>query len=158
MSADEPVTVATGTGERLHAIPAVPASVPTAGQTGPLDEVRLRRIRSETEQVGAVLADVFAEDEPASQTAAAPDTEDTGLPGLQGAHAQLVRLLATNGTWSRADYEAAATSCGLLPDGALEAVNEWAFDHFDEPLVEEGDPMIVNTALLAAAADVSDAA
>ena len=36
-----------------------------------------------------------------------------------------------------------------MPDGALEAINEWSYDKFDEELIEDGDPLIINMALLA---------
>ena len=162
VAADEPVTVATGTGEAIYAIPPAPAAMPAMpgkAQPGPLDEERLQRIRAETERVSAVLADVFAE-----------ETEETVLPaelvqhgeaelrGLDGAHAGLVHLLVTAASWSRVDFEAAAKSCGLFPDGALEAINEWAFDRFDEPLIEDGDLLLINAGLLDRSSGVADAA
>jgi hypothetical protein len=159
IAADEPVTVETGTGERLHGIPAAPVNAPLAPPSGPLDEERIRRIRAETEQVSSVLADVFAEDEPEpTLSSAGAENSEADLPGLDGAHAKLVRLLSGTATWSRIDFEAAAGTCGLFPDGALETINEWAFDHFDEPLVEEGDPLVVNTGLLGTTKNVADAA
>ena len=71
-----------------------------------------------------------------------------GLPGLDAVHSTLVRTLTRSSTWSRADFEREAGACGLLPDGALETVNEWAYDTYGEPLIEDGDPVTVNLDLL----------
>lgn len=35
-----------------------------------------------------------------------------------------------------------------MPDGSLEAINEWAFEQFDEPLLDDGEVLTVNLALL----------
>jgi hypothetical protein len=35
-----------------------------------------------------------------------------------------------------------------MPDGVIETINEWAYEKFDEPLIEEGDPLIINVGLL----------
>ncbi len=161
VAADEPVTVATGTGEVLHAIPAAPAGMTNKTSTEPLDEGRIRRIRAETERVDAVLAEVFAEDENEGAAIAVtqPDAQDGNtLAGLDAAHAKLARLLSQSPSWSRIDLEAIAKSCGLFADGALEIINEWAFDHFDVPLVEDGDPATVDVTLLPAAGSEADAA
>ena len=43
----------------------------------------------------------------------------------------------------------AARELKLMPDGALDAVNEWAFDVFDDPIiVEQGEEMEVQSHLL----------
>ena len=39
--------------------------------------------------------------------------------------------------WERSELEELAEEHGLLLDGALEAINELAFDHFDAPCIEE---------------------
>jgi hypothetical protein len=31
----------------------------------------------------------------------------------------------------------------LLPDGAIERINDWSFDRFDEALIEDGDEVTV---------------
>lgn len=35
-----------------------------------------------------------------------------------------------------------------MPDGAIEALNEWAFDQYGDALMENGEPMTVNRALV----------
>lgn len=50
--------------------------------------------------------------------------------------------------WTRAELADAAADLDLMLDGALEQINEAAFDAFDEPLCEGDDPVSVNTGLL----------
>ncbi len=107
----------------------------------------MRRLRAETERIGSILADVFTGEE--QVTPPLPTTSTGGsLPGLDAVHTMLVRALARSRSWSRSDYEREAAVCGLLPDGALEAINEWAYDAFGEPLIEDGDPVTVSLDLL----------
>lgn len=35
-----------------------------------------------------------------------------------------------------------------MPDGALETINDWAFDALGDALAEDGDPITVDAALL----------
>ena len=135
--------------------------MPTALPRAALDEERLASIRAETERVSTVLAGVFQANEVAAPAAPVPPEETSvagDLPGLGSAHSGLVLLLRERTEWPRADFEAAARSLGLLPDGALEAVNEWAYDHLGGPLIEDGDPMTVDLDLLASDPEIADAA
>ena len=34
-----------------------------------------------------------------------------------------------------------------MAEGSLEEINEWAFDRFDEPLIEGGDPVMIAAGL-----------
>jgi len=45
-----------------------------------------------------------------------------------------------------------------LADGALEHVNDWAFEHFDELLIEEGDKVMIVSHLRDRVAEMKDAA
>ena len=59
----------------------------------------------------------------------------------------VTRLLA-HPEWPRTDFDAAATAVGLMPDGAMEAINEWAFDKYGDALLEDGDLVAINLELL----------
>jgi hypothetical protein len=141
VGADEPVAVSDETPEFLHPIPRPPA----AESNGP-DMDRLAHIRADTERVSAMLADIFAESEPAPEM---PEHAGEGtLSGLDTEHATLLTKLIASAEWTRQEFDAAATKVGLMPDGAMEAINEWAFDRYGDALVEDGDPIAVNLALL----------
>jgi hypothetical protein len=36
----------------------------------------------------------------------------------------------------------------VLPDGAIEAINDWAYTKFDQPVLDDGDPIAIDQALL----------
>jgi hypothetical protein len=77
-----------------------------------------------------------------------PAPEAPALLGLDESHAALLRLLLSRPEWTRAELADAAADLDLMLDGALEQINEAAFDAFDEPLCEGDDPVSVNTGLL----------
>lgn len=137
-----------------------------------LDPAAIGRIREETRGVSELLAAVYADDEPdrtATPAPATPGRPGSGADGpagllqrLDAAHAAFLRTLLARRQWPRAEYEAEARRHGLMPDGATETINDWAFDAFDEALVEEEAPiedgapiegwavMVVNAAALRA--------
>ena len=143
--ADEPVSVSEWIAEPMHAIPPPPRD-PAARSA---DADRLDRIRRETAQVSAMLGEVFAEDEvlprgPEEQTGDGP------LAGLDARHAELVTKLLAREEWSRADFDAAAAGLDLMPGGAMETVNEWAYDHLGDALLDDGETVTVNRGLIQA--------
>lgn len=141
--AAQPVIIAEGGPSVLHVIPPAPAP-----DRADLRVDRLRRVRAETEEVAALLADIFAEEE---EEAPKPDksAEEDVFAGLDSEHAAFARRLAERPTWSREEFEATARSAGVMPDGSIEVINEWAFGRFDEAFLEDADPLLVNVALLA---------
>jgi hypothetical protein len=141
IDADEPVLVSEEVNEALHPIPPPPTT-----RLVPLDPERLARIRAETERTAAMLAKVFADDD-APRQAGAPVVQGR-FPGLDVEHGALLGRLLARLEWSRADFDQAAADAGLMRDGAMETINEWAFDTYNEPLLEDGDSVTVNRALL----------
>ena len=121
-----------------------------------LDLDRIRRIQADTAHVSSVLGQIFAEEiePPLAPEPPAPDTEPdeangaNPLEGLDGRHAELLLELAGRLEWPRPEYENLARSLGLMPDGALETINEWSFDRFDDAIVEDGDPLVLSPELL----------
>lgn len=109
-----------------------------------VDPERLKKLRQETQEVSRLLSDIFVEDS-AVEPAAAAAVEASVYSGLDHTHAALLDAIAeADGALSRPAYDDVARRLGLLPDGAIETLNDWAFDRFDEPLIEaETDIMIV---------------
>jgi len=68
---------------------------------------------------------------------------------LDAEHAALLSKLVTQSEWARQEFEAIVASLSLMPDGALEAINEWAFDRYGDALIEDSDPLVLNLDLLA---------
>ena len=136
--ADEPVAVSDEVVQINHPIPHPPA----AKSSGP-DGNRLAKIRAETESVSAMLASLFTEADAAVPASPSP------LLGLDNEYAALLTKLVTQPAWARQAFDAIATSLNQMPDGALEAINEWAFDRYGDALIEGSDPLVLNLDLLA---------
>jgi hypothetical protein len=68
--------------------------------------------------------------------------------GLDVDHSALLRLLVGRNEWSRAELEDAAADLDLMLDGALEQINDMAFDRFDMPLCEGDDPIEINPEIM----------
>jgi hypothetical protein len=93
-----------------------------------------------------MLAAIFVEDEPDPQPAAVipsrPEAARSAFEGLDAAHSDLlVRLMSA--PLSRSEFDAAAASLRLMPEGAIETLNEWGFDRFGEPVVEDDESVSV---------------
>lgn len=154
--ADEPVVVATATtGQSANRIPPPPGGSQPAGALG-LDAARLQRILVETEQVSAVLGRIFQEQQeeaplPALSIKPAIEARPSRFPGLDAQHGELLAALLERPAWTRAEYEGLARRLKLMPDGALETLNEWGFEQYDEAILDDGDPIEINRSLLSAA-------
>jgi hypothetical protein len=112
-----------------------------------LDPSRIQSVLADTEDVQDALAKVLIEDEQASTPALALTAD-----GLPSAQSKLLTSLLQKESWSRTEFEVLTREHGLMPDGAIEALNDWAFDNFEEPLIEEGNPLILSVSCVAALA------
>ena len=61
------------------------------------------------------------------------------MAGLDPKHAMLVEQIIQRDHWTDEEFDEIASKQGLMPSGALEVVNEWAFEKFDEALLDEYD-------------------
>lgn len=140
--ADDPVPISEE--DRAPGVPIPnepPLTVPpvVAAKGISIDAARLARTRRDTETVSALLADIFAEE---VVVPPAP-VEQAVLEGLDGPHAELVELLELRGSMTRSEFDRHAKEMRLLPDGAIERINDWSFDRFEEPLIEDGEEVAV---------------
>ncbi len=115
-----------------------------------IDPERLARARESTHAVSRILADVFSDNPSATETPTPKDAKkgpvtksQSAIPGLDERHATLLSVLLDEGPLSRKDFEARARELRLLADGATEQINEWAFDRFDEPAIEDGETVVI---------------
>lgn len=94
----------------------------------------------ESASVSALLSSIFVDEEPGVPSADEPEEEGP----LDRAHLALLRDLTQKPTWSREEFEVLAEQRGLMPDGALDTLNDMAWDTCDEVLAEDGDPLEIN--------------
>lgn len=147
-----------------------PGSPPPKGRKAPagvgLDQAAVEAKLRESEEVAALLSAVFNDEEtpsdnppreaPATSAApqrngrppAAPQDAPPTVAGLDAAHSALLRSLAQRPTWPRTDFHALAARHGLMPDGAVDTLNERALDVTGNPVVDGDDPMDIDTDVL----------
>ncbi len=111
-------------------------------------EAKLR----ETAAVAALLGGIFS-DEEAGESERTPRAEkvmEQGIlvEGLDYSHSVLLRKVGERPRWVRAELEVVVASVGLMPEGALDVLNEAALDRCGEPLLEGDDPLGVNGTVL----------
>jgi hypothetical protein len=132
-SASQPITVRAASPQRGHAIP-------KSGKKLVLDMNIIESKISESHEVSSLLADIFVE-----ETQPVPEV---GIAGMDLPHTQLLKALAQQSEWQREQLETIARSLNLMLDGALEVINEAAFDRCDEALIEGDDPFEINPDVL----------
>ncbi len=105
-----------------------------------VDEERLSATQANNEVVRSLLTAIFDDDEDDEPVPdEAPTAVGDTIATLDAAHSALLRGLAQRGHTSRRDMEVAASQHGVLPDGALDVINEAALDLTEDPVVEIHD-------------------
>lgn len=147
--AAEPVTIRTAeSGPGGFAIPPPPV-LPEPSSRGEftLDSARIEAKLADTAAVSALLADVFTEEEPVRILVSAETASVATIAGLDVTHSKLARELGKRSSWRRVELEEVAGGLGLLPDGALEQINDLAFERCGELLCDGDDPIEVNASV-----------
>jgi len=153
---------ATAAPDGKRAAPAPGAVLPTPKLASPrfqLDPARVAALQQDTDKVSALLANIFTEETidaaaPQQSPVTTPESEEEqvetpyGLKGLDGAHTAFLNQLISRPEWSREELLDLASDLDLMLDGALERINEAAFDAHDGPLTEGDDPVTINRDIL----------
>ena len=140
---DGPVTVLpSGDREQGFAIPARPDESDTVN----LNAERIASVMANTERVSSILGTIFqeGEDEPEEEVAENTERSYRGFAGLDARHSAFLGELLVQPHWGQDEYETLARQFQLMPAGAVEILNEWSLDHFDDLLLEEGQGFSVN--------------
>ncbi len=124
----------------------LPPQTATEGGVIVLDEESIRRKREESESVVTLLEEVFYEEEPQAQLETVDeDEEDQGDEIFDDAHRRLVLELLRYGQIPVERWAEMCREVNLLPDAAIEAINEAVVDRFEDVLIEKADPLRVVT-------------
>ncbi|SUD69061.1 Tellurite resistance protein TerB [Pseudomonas putida] len=124
-----------------------------------LDMAKVARLQEETAEVSALLASVFSEEtitervngplpELSDESQTSTTEQLATVHGLDVEHSAFLRLLVSRTEWSRAELEDAASDMELMLDGALERINDTAFELFDMPVTEGDEPIEINPEIL----------
>jgi hypothetical protein len=106
-----------------------------------LDPTRIQEHLGQTEAVSALLSEVFQDVEVAPSATIVPDL-------LDHAHVEMVRTLIGRPSWSRSEIERVARGLGIMTDGALERINERAWEICGAPAWEGDDPLQMHEAVM----------
>lgn len=142
-SVDAPVTVARKDQEPVHTIPQPQSAAPVFS----LNEELIRIREQETLQVRSVLENIFTEQAEDTSPVEPQAPDENPLAGLDQMHQILLSRLVGQEHWERPAVYEICKELGLMLDGALEVLNEWAFANTNAPLIEDGDPIYVDTEL-----------
>ena len=128
-------------GERGFAIPSRPA--PDCAVR--LDAAKVASVMANTVRVSSILGQIFQEEE--SEDGNSEDIAVIGhaFAGLDERHSAFLGELITRPHWDEQEYNLLASQFRLLPQGAVETVNEWSFNRFGDLLIEEGDGFSINS-------------
>lgn len=140
---------------------AVPSSQQTGGvprssaatQSFNLDMDKIAQLQRETAVVSALLAEVFSDEFPEPPAIVdsikdQPTDNAATVHGLDTEHSAFLRMIVSRREWSRQELEDVATDMELMLDGALEQINDMAFERFDMPVSEGDDPIEINPDIL----------
>lgn len=124
-----------------------------------LDPTVIASTLADTHAVSKILHSILAE-ETVPQVSQIPEAESDIAEGenspdpnaniklelhLDAAHFQLLRILETQPVWARSEFDAECKILGLLPNGALDWLNESAMDYSGDPLTDSGqDPIMID--------------
>jgi hypothetical protein len=136
-TSDDPVTVRKGAPLRGHRIPQDQRSLE-------LDMSVIQSKIAESQEISGLLAEIFVDDQEPQN---APPKESS-VAGLDAVHSKLLRAIAEQEVWQREELVSIADQLNLMLDGALEVLNEAAFDLCDEAVIEGDNTLEVNGAVL----------
>lgn len=142
-------TVAEAEPQKSVPVPKPPASESARLQ---LNSARLAKIRADTAVVTAILGDIFEDDssqtEPTRAMTEANGTVASEFEGLDASHAALLSDLLHANHLSAGEFGDLAAKRGLLAEGAMEVINDWAFERFGDPVIDGDDDIRIDRQLL----------
>ncbi len=139
-----PVSVGSGPAAPGFIIPLPPDKEKKTGSAIRLDSAIVAETLKNTAMVQQMLADVFVEEEPEPKQTVTGGHSVKSVQGLDDEHSELFHQVITNSRWGRAEFDEACDRLGLMPDGAIETINEAAFVLLEEPVLDGDDPLDVN--------------
>lgn len=155
-AASEPVTITKGQSQEAgYAIPPAPAT----GRIK-LDMSKVAALQADSAKVTSILSTIFqgetaADKQPETEVDVAEESDDVPIKkaeaiwGLDKNLSALVLLLLQKPIWQRAELEELFQDRGLMLGGALEQINEAAFEKHDQSFTDGDDPIEINQEIAA---------
>jgi len=70
------------------------------------------------------------------------------MEGLDNDHSLLLEKIICKEVWEHSEFESVCKEIGLMPDGAIESINEIFYNKYDENLIENDDNIQINKEIL----------
>jgi len=119
---------------------------PAVASSFSLDYNLLKLYEQETRNAQTILETIFVDEdtlyEPENETPTDTPLSDHPLRKLDMRHRHLYRELVTRKTWSRDEVEELCQNLQLMVGGAVEVINDWSYENFKLPLIEDDDEII----------------
>lgn len=119
---------------------------PATSSSFSLDSNLLKLYEEETKNVQAILETIFEDEDVLHERENEPITDtpeaDDPIQRLDLRHRNLYRELVTQKAWSYEEAEGLCENLQLMVNGAIEVINDWAYENFHSPLIEEDDEAI----------------
>ena len=155
-ASQEPIEVqrADETSERGESIPARRETQEPGGFK--LDQNLLRQLMAETKIVAQILGDAMlngdgslTDEKDSPRPFQAIPLKDPRFGNLDVRYHNILSRLLTRPIRQRTEFDSLARELKLMPDGALDAINEWSFDVFGDPIIlDQGGDLEIQSHLL----------
>ncbi|ELJ8515626.1 tellurite resistance TerB family protein [Vibrio cholerae] len=107
-----------------------------------LDEDILAMHESDTSDAKSMLESIFTVDiEPEIETIS---SFSTGHDGLDNEHKNLFDMLLSKEIWPRNEVHELCKNLNLMVDGAIETINDWAYEKVDAPVLDDDGDIYVD--------------
>ena len=109
-----------------------------------IDEAILALHESQTTEAKGMLEEIFTSEEDDESESLELAESSNDINGLDQAHSQLYEKLCTQAQWSRNEVAKICGDLNLMIDGAIETINDWAFDLVDAPVIEDDGEIYID--------------
>jgi len=116
-------------------------AIKSSDETVRINQKKVQRKIEESSAVSSILADVFKDDSPSKDETKEIEQKKRKLT-IEPHLARIIKNLLTRDSWPINEAEALMKAEGFLMNGAIERVNEWAFEELGDALLEEEDGKI----------------
>jgi uncharacterized tellurite resistance protein B-like protein len=100
---------------------------------------RIEEIRTDTARVSEILGNIFSEPDGALTPTPVQDDVEQILEGLDRKYVPVLQRIIEKNHWPQSEFQELMVGYGLMVAGALETLNEWSYQRFDEALLDEYD-------------------
>ena len=109
-----------------------------------LNTERIASLMADTARVSSVLGEIFEDEEADEEIEESVESTNGLFPGLDAKLGAFLDELLTRPHWEESDLGKLAGRFRLMQDGALESLNEWSYERFDDALIEEYEGFELN--------------